>query len=69
MRNEGWNHGIRVTAICPSWVNTDMARAVTAVEAAQMTQPNDLAELSSTLLSLPEASVPFELAMNCSLET
>ena len=49
MRNEGWNHGIRVTAICPSWVNTDMARAVTAVEAAQMTQPNDLAELSSTL--------------------
>ena len=46
-----------------------MARAVTAVEAAQMTQPNDLAELSSTLLSLPEASVPFELAMNCSLET
>ena len=69
MRNEGWDRGIRVTAICPSWVNTDMARAVTAVEPAAMTQPSDLASLSCSLLSLPNASVPFELAMNCSLET
>ena len=61
--------GIRVTAICPSWVNTDMARAVTAVKAAEMTQPEDLASLSSSLLALPDASVPFELAMNCTLET
>ena len=68
MRNEGWDKGIRVTAICPSWVNTDMARAVTAVEPAAMTQPDDLASLSSNLLSLPNASVPFQLAMNCSLE-
>ena len=69
MRNEGWDQGIRVTAICPSWVNTDMARAVTAVQPAEMTQPSDLAMLSSTLLLLPDASVPFELAMNCSFET
>ena len=69
MRNEGWDKGIRVTAICPSWVNTDMARAVTDVAPAAMTQPDDLASLSSSLLSLPNASVPFELAMNCSLET
>ena len=69
MRNEGWDQGIRVTAICPSWVNTDMARAVTAVQPSEMTQPRDLAMLSSTLLVLPDASVPFELAMNCSFET
>ena len=69
MRNEGWDQGIRVTAICPSWVNTDMACAVTAVEPAAMTQPEDLASLSSSLLSIPNAAVPFELAMNCSLET
>ena len=58
-----------MTAICPSWVNTDMARAVTAVKPAEMTQPEDLASLSSSLLALPDASVPFELAMNCTLET
>ena len=69
MRNEGWDKGIRVTAICPSWVNTDMACAVTTVEPAAMTQPEDLAALSSSLLSMPNAAVPFELAMNCSLET
>ena len=69
MRNEGWGQGIRVTAICPSWVNTEMARAVTEVEPAAMTQPDDLASLCSSLLSLPNAAVPFELAMNCSLET
>ena len=69
MRNEGWDKGIRVTAICPSWVNTDMACAVTAVEPAEMTQPEDLASLSSSLLLMPNAAVPFELAMNCSLET
>ena len=28
MRNEGWDKGIRVTAICPGWVNTDMAKEI-----------------------------------------
>ena len=28
LRNEGWEQGIRITAICPGWVNTDMASAV-----------------------------------------
>jgi hypothetical protein len=46
-----------------------MASAVTAVEPSAMTQPEDLAVLSSSLLSMPNAAVPFELAMNCSLET
>ena len=68
MRNEGWDHGIRVTALCPSWVNTEMARSVSDVEPDAMTQPQDLALLSSTLLSLPNASVPFEIGVNCNLE-
>lgn len=69
MRNEGWDDGIRVTALCPSWVNTDMARSVSTVPPEAMTQPEDLAQLSSTLLSLPNASVPFEIGVNCMLET
>ena len=69
MRNEGWEDGIRVTAICPSWVNTDMAAAVTAIPRQAMTQPHDLAASVSHLLCLPTAAVPFEFSVNCQLET
>jgi NAD(P)-dependent dehydrogenase (short-subunit alcohol dehydrogenase family) len=69
MRNEGWEQGIRVTAICPGWVNTDMAAAVQALPADAMTQPADIAALTSQLLQLPNSCVPFELAMNCVLES
>ena len=68
MRNEGWESGIRVTAICPSWVNTDMAAAVKALPPEQMTQSEDLAALTSQLLEQPNSCVPFELAVNCNLE-
>ena len=68
MRNEGWEAGIRVTAICPGWVNTDMAAAVQAIPAEAMTQPHDIAALSAELLRLPNSAVPFELAINCTLE-
>lgn len=65
MRNEGWEFGIRVTAICPDWVNTDMVSGITAVPSSDMTQPEDLAALSSRLLELPRSAVPFELAVSC----
>ena len=69
MRNEGWEKGIRVTAICPSWVNTDMAAAVNAMPKEAMSQPADIAALTAQLLELPNSCVPFELAVNCNLET
>lgn len=69
MRNEGWEQGIRVSAICPGWVNTAMAAAVTALPKEAMTQPKDLAGLTAELLRLPNSCVPFELAVNCGLET
>ena len=68
MRNQGWNQGIRVTAICPSWVSTDMAASTSPIDPEAMTHPRDLASLSSTLLQLPNQSVPFELSLNCSFE-
>ncbi len=78
MRNEGWAAGIRVTAICPGWVNTDMAAAVRSgpsdrwptqsMEAEAMTQPEDIASMSAELLRLPNRAVPFELAVSSSLE-
>jgi NAD(P)-dependent dehydrogenase (short-subunit alcohol dehydrogenase family) len=68
MRNEGWASGIRVSAICPSWVNTDMAAAVKAMPKEAMSQPEDIASLAAQLLVLPNSCVPFELALNCRLE-
>ena len=68
MRNEGWTAGIRVTAVCPSWVNTTMAAAVTALPREAMTQPEDLAASVSHLLALPASAVPFEFNVSCQLE-
>jgi len=69
MRNEGWEKGIRVTSICPGWVNTDMAREINYFPKQDMTQPKDIANICSNLLQLPNSSVPFEIAINCQLET
>ena len=68
MRNEGWDQGIRVTAICPGWVNTDMARGTSPLAPELMTQPGDLASLCCQLLNLPASAVPLELAVNATLE-
>ncbi len=69
MRNVGWDQGIRVTAICPSWVNTDMAADICSISKDKMTQPEDIAALCSQLLLLPNSSIPFEISLNCNLET
>ena len=69
MRNEGWHKGIRVTAICPGWVNTDMAKEINNFPKEDMIQAHDIANICSNLLSLPNSSVPFEISLNCQLET
>ena len=43
IRQAGWEDSIRATAICPGFVNTDMARAITDFEPADMTTPEDVA--------------------------
>ena len=68
MRNNGWEKNIRVTAICPSWVNTKMASKVNAIRKNEMTQPKDIADICSMILKLPKQSVPFEISVNCNLE-
>ena len=68
MKNKGWDKNIRVTAICPSWVNTKMAENISSLEKSKMIQPEDIAEICSTILKLPIQSVPFEIALNCNYE-
>ncbi len=67
-RFAGWEHGVRVTAICPGPVNTDMMAGRAPVSDADMTQPETIAELVAQALRLPNnASVAF-IPINCVLE-
>lgn len=68
IRREGWDHGIRATAICPGFVDTDMTAHVTKHPRAQMSRPEDVAALIETMLSLPAHAVVAELLINCRLE-
>ncbi|AAP99833.1 MULTISPECIES: SDR family NAD(P)-dependent oxidoreductase [Prochlorococcus] len=69
IRNEGWEKGIRVSAICPSWVNTEMSNSIVTISKEAMTQPEDIASIVSTILELPNSCIPFEIPINCNLET
>ncbi|GIX11725.1 SDR family NAD(P)-dependent oxidoreductase [Elioraea sp.] len=68
IRREGWDHGIRATAICPGFVDTDMTAHVTRHPREQMSRPEDLAALIETVLRLPAHAVVAELLVNCRLE-
>ena len=67
-RREGWDQGIRATAICPSFVRTDMTSDVSRVDPNEMIQPQDLAELIHTALTLPNNAVMAEMLVNYTLE-
>lgn len=67
-RRAGWDDGVRVTALCPSFVATDMTASVESVGREEMIQPEDLAALVATLLALPNTASVAELLVNCRLE-
>lgn len=67
VRREGWDHGIRATALCPGFVETDMT-AQSDHPRDQMSRPEDIAVLVGTLLALPDHAVVAELLVNCRLE-
>ena len=67
-RRQGWDQGIRATAICPSFVRTDMTSSVSRVNPEEMIQPQDLAELIHTALTLPNNAVMAEMLVNYTLE-
>ncbi len=68
IRRETWADGVRATALCPGFVDTDMTAAAD-FPRGQMTRPADLAILAETLLLLPGNAVIAELLVNCRLET
>ncbi len=67
-RRIGWDHGVRVTTICPSFVRTDLTSGATKVTPEEMIDPADLAELVATAIALPNNAAVAELLVNCRLE-
>lgn len=70
LRHEGWDHGIRATALCPGLVATDMG--VTAgggrIAPQAMTQPGDLARLALAAIEAPNTLSQAEIHVNCQLD-
>ena len=46
-----------------------MAKEINNFSKDDMTQTNDIASICSNLLDLPNSAIPFEIALNCQLET
>jgi NAD(P)-dependent dehydrogenase (short-subunit alcohol dehydrogenase family) len=68
LRRDCFDAGIRATALCPGFVDTDMTAGAD-FPRDQMTRPEDLAALTETLLCLPSNAVVAELLVNCRPET
>jgi NADP-dependent 3-hydroxy acid dehydrogenase YdfG len=66
-RRAGWRDGVRVTALCPGCVATDMASHA-GVPPEEMIQPEDLCELVATVLALPNNASIAELLVHCRFE-
>lgn len=62
-----WNDGVRVTAVCPGFVATDMTSDF-GEESDTMIQPDDLAEVVSTVIALPNTASIATLTVACRLE-
>lgn len=67
-RRIGWDDGVRVTAVCPSFVATDLTAGVTKVSRSEMIDPGDLAEVVALALALPNTAAIAEMLVNCRLE-
>ena len=65
VRRQGWDHGIRATAVCPGFVDTDMTSHVTKVSRESMSRPEDIAALIEAVLRLPNNATVAELLVNC----
>lgn len=67
-RQTGWEDGVRVTALCPSFVATDLTADVVKVGRAEMIDADDLAEVAAMVIALPNTAAIAEILVNCRLE-
>ncbi|SEF05728.1 NADP-dependent 3-hydroxy acid dehydrogenase YdfG [Burkholderia sp. WP9] len=65
VRRAGWDDGLRATAICPGFVNTEMAAGIADLEPEAMTQPEDIARLVANTIEMPNSASVAEILVNC----
>ena len=69
-RNAGWDDGIRVTAICPGAVDTNLLNGIPGVTASKdRLKPETIAYTVAYILSLPNTASVSELPINTRLES
>lgn len=70
LRHEGWDHGIRATAICPGLVATDMGvtAAGGSVPPDTMIQPGDIATLTLDTIERPATFSQAEITVNSRID-
>lgn len=67
VKQAAWSDGVRVTAVCPGFIATDMTSDIDE-DPATMIDPADLAELISTTVALPNTASVARLTVACRLE-
>ena len=69
VRFEGWDVGVRATAICPGAIDTDMIASLPGVSPkAEQLKPETIAKIVSFLLELPNEASVAEFVVNTRLE-
>ena len=68
VRQEGWEDGVRATAICPGLVDTRMVADVEPPPGQFKIDPETIAETAAYALSLPDNAVVAEILINSRLE-
>ncbi len=70
VRFEGWDDGVRATAICPGAIDTDMIANLPGVTPkAERLKPETIAEIAAFLLDLPNEASVAEFVANTRLES
>lgn len=64
VRQQEFAHGIRCTAICPGFVDTDMTAAIATAPRDEITRPDDVAAAVAFALSLPNTASVSVLPVN-----
>ena len=69
-RFAGWEHGVRVTALCPGAIETDLLLGLAGITPGpHRLSPGTVAEIVSLLFRLPNTATVAELVVNTRLES